>query len=360
MFDQNKIDVINKIIKDNLSKPNAELGPLKDDLVRIGITEKMAAKLNAFIYGDPEQVTYALKLKSEDGQQILVSVDDKNNELQRDSEITNYAEPQTGLVAQNQPSHDLIVRPELANAEIAPYDASVEFSASRNTESTQNHNMESGVEAAVFENDANYELARGIPLEKDLNSERVMDTLLKEGVRFSANNEVTGKGEVYLALENKCADVLSLYDKKGNPVELDSNRAIKIVEGQLYLVPKNKGFQYEKAETLERSKSSPEGSLPRLSPDATEAEKRKYEEEKRRQENAQAAGKGGFNLFPGRNRTAKPDASASGIDLSSVKNPAFIGGVLMADIKQAKDIMGAINEAGGPMSELGKEKIGSL
>jgi hypothetical protein len=359
MLDQNKIDIVNKVIQDHLHKFNAELGPLKDDLIKNGFSAAVAGKLNTFIYSDPAKVTHALELKSENGNHVLVAMDDKNREILRDNEILSYSEPDTSLVAKEQPEKGLALREELVNADVISYDSSVEFEYKNNSESySKNPGMEVPSQGSTFENDGNYDLARGIPLERDLNSQRVMDTLLKEGVRFSANNEATGKGEVYLALEDKCADVLSLYDKKGGAVQLDSNRAIKIIEGELFLVPKNKGFQYEKAENLERSNSSPTGSIPPLSPDASDAEKKKREEEMRRQE--QSMGKGGFNLFPGRNRKAKPEASASGIDLSSVNNPAFVGGMLMADIQQAQKIMSAINEAGGPMSDLGKDKIGAL
>ncbi len=347
MLNNDQIEDINLSISSCKNDEAPGMGAFIDNLLRKGFSSEIAHKLNSFVYSkdDGKQIS-SVRLEQLQNKTWLVGCDEQLNEIKRDNQIFDV--PRQGLAVQNPPSDNPISIQKFARFTPGIEGPDQVFEAQDNDNGNQNV-------GGVFENDGNYELARGIPLEEDLNFDRVKDFLLDKGVRFSANNQETGKGETFLAMEDSMAETLKLYDKKGNVVELDANRAIKLVDGNIFLVPKVRDYNYQKVEVSNRTNSSGAGNLPPLPDNASEEDKKKREEELSRRK----AG-GGFNLFPGRSNKAKSEASNSGIDLSSVNNPAFIGGMLMADIDKARKLMESINEAGGPMSDFGKDNIGKF
>ncbi|MEY8198525.1 MAG: hypothetical protein RPS47_04735 [Colwellia sp.] len=344
MLNDNQINEINSSISIFENNDDPEMGAFIDNLIDKGFSSELSYRLNSFVYSknSGSEIT-SVGIEKDDNKSWLVGYDDLRNEVKRDDEI--LIESRKNMAVNIPPSESAIstLRPEGFTASIEGPDQVFQ---------SEKMGAEHSGLGAVFENDGNYELARGIPLEDDLNFDRVKDFLLDKGVRFSANNKETGKGETFLAMNDNMAETLKLYDKNGSIVELDSNRAIKIVDGSIFLVPKVRDYNYQTVEASSRSSTAEVGMLPPLPDDASDEEKKRREEAR-----SKGRGRGGFNLFPGRSNKAKPNSSSSGIDLSSVNNPAFIGGVLMSDISKARKLMESINEAGGPMSDFGKDNI---
>lgn len=195
----------------------------------------------------------------------------------------------------------------------------------------------------TFDNDNQYSLLAGIPIERDINTERVLDALMERGVRFGSSDPLTGKSVTYLAMPSGSVDSLKLYSDKGKVLEMTDQHCIRIENGELKLTLKNPNHTYAKGNRFSATKSTALNEANSLADD-NEIEAPK------------PGGNGGMSLFNSRSGGKKTKKT----DLSWAMGGDALSASLINDMKAASTLMKDISGNGGASVKANSGKMQSL
>lgn len=156
------------------------------------------------------------------------------------------------------------------------------------------------------------------------NNDSVVDSLMEDGVRFTR----VENDDAFSYLGGNHHQSYALYAEDGSVLEMTDKHAIKTIDGERFLVLRDKGMNFEKVE---------EPTIP-FGPDIDPADP---EAEKKRQEQMKNNG-GGFSL----NGLFRPRSPS---DKPSMLSRAAMSDQLVKELKSAHTLFDQIAESGGPL-----------